>query len=356
MGYIILKVPMLNPAMDKPMIEFMKLCVYDNSLGREDGGSLKFRDGIADRIKKFESQSGHRKMKVIIEDMAGGTNPWSVNIENGGVNYKSGSDKKDIFITEISGTELKSMFKKLVRAPDMKDMIMSIGINLDNADLSDWVIDKIPVLPNIMRLPGKFDKSDPLHWYTKIYRDIIEHNDAGDIAKVRVAYMQLIEKSTDSKSTAKSLKTDVFSSKKEAFIRGHMYSKVGGQMGRSVVIPNYDMLPTCVGIPRRFAKDLSLRILVTNENMTDISAMIAAGTLTHVWDKQTGKYSPIKDKDNVVVLEPGKTLVLRELQDGDIVLLNRQPTLHKNSILAFTVLLHDGECIVVHPSTSKSLN
>jgi DNA-directed RNA polymerase subunit A' len=112
------------------------------------------------------------------------------------------------------------------------------------------------------------------------------------------------------------------------------------------------MLPTQVGVPRIFAKELSGRIQVTEANMAEVIALVQNGTLTHIFHADTKKYIPIKDEEGGIRLTPG-TLVLRELQDGDIVLMNRQPSLHKGSTNAHSVLLHDDDVFKIHPSMAK---
>ena len=54
-------------------------------------------------------------------------------------------------------------------------------------------------------------------------------------------------------------------------------------------------------------------------------------------------------------IEIGDT-VERHLQDGDIVLLNRQPTLHKGSMLSKRILIKPGKTIRMNLATTKSFN
>jgi DNA-directed RNA polymerase beta' subunit len=49
-------------------------------------------------------------------------------------------------------------------------------------------------------------------------------------------------------------------------------------------------------------------------------------------------------------------IVERHLRDGDIVLLNRQPTLHKGSMLAKTIKIRDGKTIRMNLATTKTFN
>jgi DNA-directed RNA polymerase beta' subunit len=96
--------------------------------------------------------------------------------------------------------------------------------------------------------------------------------------------------------------------------------------------------------------------MVTEDNMAEIISLIEQGHVNYIFHVPTREYIRIDKIDNLQGnrLEPGRTLVLRELRDGDFVLANRQPTLHKNSILGFIVKLHDGDTIQIHPSASTS--
>lgn len=55
------------------------------------------------------------------------------------------------------------------------------------------------------------------------------------------------------------------------------------------------------------------------------------------------------------VLEMGD-VVERKLQDGDVLLLNRQPTLHKGSMMAFKVRIRSGKTIRMNLAITKSFN
>jgi DNA-directed RNA polymerase beta' subunit len=60
-------------------------------------------------------------------------------------------------------------------------------------------------------------------------------------------------------------------------------------------------------------------------------------------------------KQKEFILQIGDT-VERKLQDGDIVLLNRQPTLHMGSMQAFNIIVREGRQIRTNLSVTKSFN
>lgn len=349
MGYIPLDSYILNPAFDSAMVQYLALFSY----ARDDTGRhyLSMREGVAHLVEKHRTLKGYRRLKAISEEIVS-TNPWKVNDEVGGMWYRDG---KDDFIS-ISGRELRELLADATyrySSDSTNVSLADIGIDVSVSRPEDFVRGDIPVLPNIMRAPQR-DSSvtgncvkGKHHPFTEQYARIVDAVRSRNTSAIRKEWMNLIKT-----GEGDNLKNAIFSDKK-AFLRGHMFSKVGGQIARSVVAPNPRQRPDQVGIPRLLAKDVSYRVLVTEDNLADVSDMIREGRITHLLHTRTGEYIKI-DEYSSLNLEPGRMLVLRELQDGDIVLANRQPTLHKNSILGFEVYLHDYDTIYIHPSATKS--
>lgn len=350
MGYIPLDTYILNPAFDSAMIQYLALF----SLGTNDMGRsyLSMKEGVAHLVERHRTLKGYRRLKAISEEITA-SNPWKVSDEIGGVLYRI-KNKDDAI--PVSGRELRELLMDATRrysSDDANVSLADIGIDINVSRPEDFVRGDIPVLPNIMRAPQR-DSSisgncikGKHHPFTEHYARIINAVRSKDIANIRKEWMNLIKN-----GEGENLKSAVFVDKK-AFLRGNMFAKVGGQIARSVVAPNPRQRPDQVGIPRLLAKDVSYRVPVTEDNLNEVSDMIREGKITHLLHTRTGEYIKINEYSSLN-LEPGKMLVLRELQDGDVVLANRQPTLHKNSILGFEVYLHDYDTIYIHPSATKS--
>lgn len=358
MGYIPLRFDILNPAFDTAMLSYLALFEYIP--GDNERAMLRMREGVAELVEKHKTLKGYRRLKAISEDIVP-SNPWKIWDERGGVRYKirnkRRTDDQDEYV-DIPGIELKELLATATRRYSDENAnvtLRDIGINTDVAKPEDFVRGDIPILPNIMRAPQKGSDLNTAgcvkgkhHPFTDHYANIIDAARTGDAAEIRREWMNLIKNGeTDN------LKSAVFSSEKRAFLRGGMFAKVGGQIARSVVAPNPRQRPDQVGIPRRLARDVSFRVPVTEENTEDIVQLIQQGHITHILHTRTGEYIRVDEFSNIR-LEPGRMLVLRELADGDVVLINRQPTLHKNSILGFEVYLHDYDVIYIHPSATKS--
>lgn len=367
-GVIPLKLPMINPVFEDILLVYLSLFNYSPEKG------LEMKD-IRPLIQRHSMLKGYRLLKSIAEDLDKAKSKWKIpktiskkkktdetsttdeddtKDTKGGVIY----DKKFI----ITGSELERLLtnatEKYTR-PDATVRLSQIGIDTNISRPENFIVNYIPVLPNMMRAPriGSHVNASGCvtgkHPFTEYYIEILKAIDEnplepGYVRNIRAAWLRLIKDGDQ-----ESLKDSVFSSGKKAFLRGGMLAKVGGQIARSVVAPNPAQRPDQVGLPRRFAKELSHRIIVTKENLEEIAALIAEGHITHILHTETGEYIRI-DSNPTVELKPGKMTVLRELQDGDVVLINRQPTLHRNSLLGFEVFLHDDEVIKIHNSATKS--
>jgi len=354
MGIIILNSPMLNPVFEEIMLKYLSLF----KLNMDDQVySLEMREGVISLVRKHSTLSGYRRLKAIAEDIVS-TNPWKIDKENADIIYKL-SSKDEITVTP---NELKEM---LINATERYSgdsdenfvTLKDIGINTDIVKPEDFIRDDIPVIPNILRAPQMGSSITPageikggaMHPFSTLYNDIIAAKNTNDNGEIRKKWMALIKDSDKD-----SLKNAIFRSDKKAFIRGSMFAKVGGQIARSVLAPNPRQKVTQVGIPRRLAKDISFRMEVTEKTIPEISRLIEEGHITHLLHMPTREYIPIDDLSSVELKASKEFTVLRELKDGDVVLLNRQPTLHRGSILGFTVFLHDDDVIKVHPACAPS--
>jgi len=134
---------------------------------------------------------------------------------------------------------------------------------------------------------------------------------------------------------------------KKGRIRGTLNGKRVNYCSRSVVSPDPTGDIDEVGVPLPVACKLTLPDRVTNFNMEQLKAMVLKGPgvlggAANVIepDGTVRNLSLIKDR-STLLLEPG-WIVERHLRDGDIVMFNRQPSLHKMSIMAHRVRIVDG--------------
>lgn len=140
--------------------------------------------------------------------------------------------------------------------------------------------------------------------------------------------------------------------KKEGLFRKHMMGKRVNFAARSVISPDPNLDVGEIGVPMVFARKLTYPEPVTNYNLSKLQSACINGPekypgASHV-QLEDGTLqaletlNPAARKSLASQLSPGKK-VLRNLEDGDLVLMNRQPTLHKPSMMGHRVKVLTGE-------------
>eukprot|EP00352_Strombidinopsis_acuminata_P001830 CAMPEP_0176383234 /NCGR_PEP_ID=MMETSP0126-20121128/33334_1 /TAXON_ID=141414 ORGANISM="Strombidinopsis acuminatum, Strain SPMC142" /NCGR_SAMPLE_ID=MMETSP0126 /ASSEMBLY_ACC=CAM_ASM_000229 /LENGTH=211 /DNA_ID=CAMNT_0017748167 /DNA_START=32 /DNA_END=667 /DNA_ORIENTATION=- len=129
---------------------------------------------------------------------------------------------------------------------------------------------------------------------------------------------------------------------KEGRLRGNLMGKRVDFSARTVITPDPNLKLDELGVPHKVATGLTVPEYVTPQNMHVLRQLVENGP-TH-WPG--AKYIIRSDDKQIdlsylrmrsdVHLEPGY-IVERHLQDGDYVLFNRQPSLHKMSIMGHRV-------------------
>jgi len=140
---------------------------------------------------------------------------------------------------------------------------------------------------------------------------------------------------------------------KEGRFRSNLSGKRVNFSARTVISPDPNLSINEVGVPIAMARELTVPVKVTAHNLNWCKMMVKRGPSPLTED---GKYLPgvnyilrqrngmkqrikVTEKnanDVAEKLEPGMTIE-RQLMDGDIVLFNRQPSLHRMSMMAHKV-------------------
>ena len=139
--------------------------------------------------------------------------------------------------------------------------------------------------------------------------------------------------------------------KKEGLFRKHMMGKRVNFAARSVISPDPNLDVGEIGVPLVFAKKLTYPEPVTAYNLAKLQEAVLNGPerypgASHV-QLEDGTLQALEGmkpaaRKALAAQLTGKK-VLRNLQDGDLVLMNRQPTLHKPSMMAHRVRVLQGE-------------
>lgn len=350
-GVINLPTRIFHPMFYNEICRFMRLFKLTSS----DDFTPEPIPQLEELVRTYSHLTGFRKFYAITSEKLSKTK-WVINNEG---HLSKGKDNDRSYtpdeVYEWLTTEVtpNMMFKRNVEVT--KDTVYKItyedlGINPHISRPELFIIDYIPMLPNIFRMPS-YDEAivSTNNVYNKIYKSIIKSSqDLYGIDNIIRLFNNYLKDEPNV-----NIEHKVFTSSKEGFIRGNMLSKVGGQIGRSVVSPTSMLKPNQVGIPRNLAKNMSYRIIVTEDNINEVYSLIDNETIDYIKNTDINEYIKISKDGRKIKLIPGKTEVIRSITDKDVVIINRQPTLHRNSMLGFEVVLHDDDTIKVHNSATK---
>ncbi|HDD26363.1 MAG TPA: DNA-directed RNA polymerase subunit A' [Acidilobales archaeon] len=150
---------------------------------------------------------------------------------------------------------------------------------------------------------------------------------------------------------------------KEGRFRGHLSGKRVDFSARTVISPDPNLSINEVGVPIEVAKTLTVPERVTPWNIEELRQCVINGP--EKWPGANYVVRPdgrrldlrfIKDRKALAeTLAPG-WIVERHLRDGDIVLFNRQPSLHRMSIMAHVVKVLPGRTFRLHLAVCPPYN
>jgi DNA-directed RNA polymerase II subunit RPB1 len=128
---------------------------------------------------------------------------------------------------------------------------------------------------------------------------------------------------------------------KNGRIRGNLMGKRVDFSARSVITGDPNLSITQLGVPMKIAKNITKPVTVNERNRNFLMKLIQNGPDVHPGanrlERNNGDKVSLRyvDRDSIV-LEPGDK-VHRHMMDGDYVLFNRQPSLHKMSMMCHDV-------------------
>jgi len=144
---------------------------------------------------------------------------------------------------------------------------------------------------------------------------------------------------------------------KEGRIRGNLLGKRVNFSARTVISPDPRISINEVGVPDVIAKELTLDLPVTKLNMKQIKEMIEREKVNYV-KRPDGRRIKVTSENKADIIEnlTEGWNVDRQLQDGDIVLFNRQPSLHRPSIMAHRVRVMNYKTFRIAPQVCPPYN
>jgi len=268
----------------------------------------------------------------------------------------------------MSVQDVESIFSTLT-----PDMVKVLGFT-DEMHPDNFILRAFPVVPPNVR-PPTIEKGEVKDEHlTAMYIDIVKDNN--NLANPKITEVQreellqkfkiLISLFIDNSHGTytqggngqpyKSIQQRI-SGKTE--LRKNAMGKRVLNTARSVIGPDLKIEWGELVIPRSVARTLSVPVPAFSANIDALRAIVRKGEVNRIRKgsgRMAGEVIEITDHNrDTVAVEIGDT-VHRQMRNGDIGIFNRQPTLHKQSMRAYRVVVGDQKTFGVHIADTEAFN
>ena len=144
-------------------------------------------------------------------------------------------------------------------------------------------------------------------------------------------------------------------------VRGNLMGKRVDFSARSVITPDPNLSIRELGIPLKVAKNITKPVTVNSNNKKFLLKLVKNGPDEYpgakILEKKNGEQITLRyaDRENIQ-LEYGD-IVHRHMMNGDGVLFNRQPTLHRMSMMChIAVIMYKGDTFRMNVADTKPYN
>jgi DNA-directed RNA polymerase II subunit RPB1 len=148
---------------------------------------------------------------------------------------------------------------------------------------------------------------------------------------------------------------------KNGRIRGNLMGKRVDFSARSVITGDPNLSIKQLGVPMKIAKNLTKPVTVNDRNREFLMKLIENGPDIHpgakILERKNGEHISLRNVDRASIrLENGDT-VHRHMMDGDAVLFNRQPSLHRMSMMCHIAkIMRVGDTFRMNVGDTKPYN
>lgn len=144
---------------------------------------------------------------------------------------------------------------------------------------------------------------------------------------------------------------------KEGRIRGNLLGKRVNFSARTVISPDPRISINEVGVPEIIAKELTIPEYVTPKTIKYVRKLVEEDKVNYVI-RPDGRRLRVssENKKDIIDNVTADWVAERQLRDNDIVLFNRQPSLHKISIMAHRVKVMPYRTFRLNPSVCPPYN
>lgn len=231
--------------------------------------------------------------------------------------------------------------------------LAALGFSEDNRPDQTMLMVGILVPPTPARPPSNIKNKQENHDITKRYREILI--EANNLAKAEIIAPIAKNLYFKSMGLASKLHDMIYDKATSSFPVQSLYTMISGKGGyfreygvgkaveksaRSTASPGFGLKIDEVGIPIEWASTLTPREKVAAYNIKHLQKLLEIGKITTL--KRNGKNLELTPENRKgpagIKLQIGDD-VERYLQDGDVVIVNRNPTLWKQNELGMKVVL-----------------
>uniref|UniRef100_A0A6C0LVD1 DNA-directed RNA polymerase II subunit RPB1 n=1 Tax=viral metagenome TaxID=1070528 RepID=A0A6C0LVD1_9ZZZZ len=143
-------------------------------------------------------------------------------------------------------------------------------------------------------------------------------------------------------------------------VRGNLMGKRVDYSARSVITADPNISIRELGVPLKVAKNITKPVVVNNRNKAFLMTLIENGADNwpgaKIIEKSNGQCTSLRYAKNIVQIENGD-IVHRHMMDGDNILFNRQPTLHRMSMMSHRVkVMQRGDTFRMNVADTKPYN
>ena len=144
-------------------------------------------------------------------------------------------------------------------------------------------------------------------------------------------------------------------------VRGNLMGKRVDYSARSVITPDPQLSIRELGVPLKIAKNLTKPVIVNDKNKNYLLKLVRNGPDIYpgakILEKKNGENISLRyiDKESIKLQNGDK--VHRHMLNGDNILFNRQPTLHKMSMMSHvTKIMPEGDTFRMNVGDTKPYN
>lgn len=363
-GHIELARPVIHIGFVKDMYMFLKsTCRECGRILLDEAELEKFRE------KMEEAEKVNNDKNVIIKELIKEANKKRTSSVNnicphcGAVQKKVKLERPTTFLEEndkLTPSDIREWFEKVPKS----DMWL-LGWDPDFARIEWTILTVLPVAPVTVRpsitlesgIRSEDDLTHKLVDIIRINQRLRENIDAGAPHLIVEDLWELLQYHATTyldnevagipparHRSGRILKTLTQRLKgKEGRFRHNLSGKRVDFSSRTVISPDPYISINEIGVPLQIAKELTVPEKVTEQNMEELRKLILNGHDKHPGAnyviRKDGRKKRITDETKEVLAEELEVeyVVERHLRDGDIVLFNRQPSLHRLSIMAHVV-------------------